>query len=83
LSLNGFTSGWRLPTKFELETLVDVAVSSPAAAIDPIFSGAPADGFWTSTSDSGVSGAAWVVRFDGGATRSEPKTDGFWVRCVR
>lgn len=82
-NLGGFASGWRLPTKSELETLVDVSTSNPA--IDSTaFPGTPSEPFWTSTlyASSG-SGSAWLIYFYDGHSNYYGMPLSYRVRCVR
>lgn len=84
LALGGFTSGWRLPTKLELETLVDHRVSSREPTIDSTaFPSAPRTGFWTSTPSAGIAERAWFVDFYSGVSITDPATGMNRVRCVR
>lgn len=81
--VGGFASGWRLPTKWELETLVDVSTSNPA--IDSTaFPGTPSEPFWTSTlyASSG-SGSAWLIYFYDGHSNYYGMPLSYRVRCVR
>ncbi|HTM45413.1 MAG TPA: DUF1566 domain-containing protein [Polyangiaceae bacterium] len=60
LSLLG--AKWRLPTKAELESIVDFTKFSPA--IDTTyFPNTPADPFWSSSAYVGAPGDAWLVQF--------------------
>jgi hypothetical protein len=79
-SLGG--TGWRLPTKIELESLVDRTRSNPA--IDPAFA-MPATFriYWTASPHVAVSGNAYFVDFSGGASSSFPAATTYRVRCVR
>jgi hypothetical protein len=84
LRLGGFSSGWRLPTKLELESLVDFGVASPGPTIDSTaFPSTPAEAFWTSTPYGGGSGGAWYVYFHRGSSHGDDRTSTYWVRCVR
>lgn len=84
LTLGGFSSGWRLPTKLELETLVDHRVSSPKPTIDSTaFPSAPPAHFWTSTRSAGIAERAWFVDFYSGESITSLATDTKRVRCVR
>ncbi len=80
LSLAG--SGWRLPTKAELESLVNVSRYSPA--MDTVaFPSALAEQTWSSSPALNAAGDAWIVVFgDGDSTVSGP-LEGRSVRCVR
>jgi hypothetical protein len=85
LNLGGFSTGWRLPTKKELETLVDFRVVSPAIDVTA-FPGTPAGIFWfwwTSTPYAGSSGVAWYVNFYDGFSYYVGTTNTYRVRCVR
>jgi hypothetical protein len=65
--LGGFSSGRRLPSKLELESLVDRRIASPQPAIDlALFPATPAGKFWMATSYAEDPGSAWSVDFDGG-----------------
>jgi hypothetical protein len=80
LSLVG--AGWRLPTKAELESIVDVSRYNPA--IDPVaFPSAPSTAFWSSSPTVDTAGYGWIVVFnDGDSTVSGPLVPRD-VRCVR
>jgi hypothetical protein len=63
LSLAG--QGWRLPTKIELESIIDETKYDPA--IDrAFFPNAPSERFWTASPVAGSSGSAWLVDFSSG-----------------
>lgn len=80
LSLAG--SGWRLPTRVELVSIVDDTRSNPA--IDPTaFPSTPAEDFWSSSRDVVSSGNRWFVNFNDGATDRNGSTVGLRVRCIR
>jgi hypothetical protein len=89
LSLGGYSSGWRVPAKSELETLVDVGATNPATDTSA-FADTPStwgtDFFWSSTrfADSSGGEAAWTVEFTFGRSSRVPTSSGSgWVRCVR
>jgi hypothetical protein len=86
LSLAG--AGWRLPTKIELMSLVDLRGGSPT--IDPVaFPDTPAEYFWSSTlgEDCGTctinAGSPWVVSFADGSSSTGSPGGAPRVRCVR
>jgi hypothetical protein len=82
LVLSGY-SDWRLPSKIELESIMDSATTSPA--IDhAAFPNTPSVMFWTSSTwrDS-LSGNAYTVYFVNGDTAYQGKTAANAVRCVR
>jgi hypothetical protein len=85
LNLNG-CSGWRLPTRIELVSLVDftVAQNSGHATIDAnAFPQTPAETFWSSSPMAGPAGNAWNVPFSNGSTSTLGVGFPLRVRCVR
>lgn len=84
LSLGGFATGWRLPTRKELESLVDETASRPAVDATA-FPATPAEPFWTSTPYAPSQNRQWVVDFATGSSIDSPTTTGtqYRVRCVR
>ena len=79
LDLDG--TGWRLPNKKELLSLVDYAVSNPS--IDAVFSYTTSSYYWSSTTSASLTSNAWIVNFYGGYTYSFNKSTTYYVRCVR
>jgi hypothetical protein len=79
----GGTRGWRLPSRIELASIVDLTHGQPA--IDSrAFPGTPSDWFWTSSVNPvNPNGAAWSVNFSFGSPKSDPTNSVFWTRCVR
>ena len=79
--LGGHSSGWRLPALVELDSIMDLSVDS-GAAINPIFPGTTAAGFWTSNEDPNDNTTAWIMDF--GTTDNEvvAKTATNYARCV-
>jgi len=76
---------WRLPSYFELVTLLDFGRAYPDPALDPNFFPPPANNyFWSST---GYNGYTWVIDAYGGAPSIEINTlslsEAYEVRCVR
>jgi hypothetical protein len=84
LTLGGVT-GWRLPARHELRTIVDFTRTDPS--IDPTaFPNTPAGYFWTSSPYAGLSGPAgnaWFVAFTYGYSGNSGANDTSRVRCVR
>lgn len=77
LSLGGLSTGWRLPTKKELETLVDVCTGTT----DPVFQATAIGDYWTSSSYTDTYGThLWAVEFRHGYT--ETRDGSCAVRCV-
>ncbi|HEY3448630.1 MAG TPA: DUF1566 domain-containing protein [Myxococcales bacterium] len=85
LDLAGFATGWRLPTKKELESLVDLRTSLPCidTAAFPNTSGYSY--FWTSTVSGQDPSRVYMVFFYDGNTITTFKAsqNNFLTRCVR
>jgi hypothetical protein len=85
---------WRLPNRFELETISDLGRSQPAIA-SPFNTGCAAGCtvltcsctvsfyHWTSTSFAQYPQSAWIVDFYDGTPFSRFKTNGAHARAVR
>ncbi|MBH2006913.1 MAG: DUF1566 domain-containing protein [Myxococcaceae bacterium] len=73
---------WRLPTRIELQTLVDYTTSSPS--IDTTtFPGTQSSSYWTSTVYAPSPSVAWRVYFDAGHVGTGSISGAGYVRCVR
>jgi len=72
---------WRLPTKIELESLLDVTMVD---ALDPAFDTYPTDFFWSATPVHNPTGLklAWAVDFSDGYSYVSGRFKGGRVRCV-
>jgi hypothetical protein len=85
-TIPGYPSGWRLPTRIELASIVDYTMSDPsidAAIFTTIVPASYADfSFWTSSLASDGSGA-WLVYFGGGDALTLKVSESYHVRCVR
>ncbi len=82
LTLGGFSTGWRVPTIKELQTLVDVRSLNPA--IDgTAFTSTASAVFWSSSPATFNATDAWGVSFAFGVTTSSAMTSSSRVRCVR
>ena len=78
----GFSTGWRLPTRRELLSIVDNSTSNPA--IDGnYFPGTQSNWYWTSDTYAPYPSGAWIVVFNGGNTDAYYKTFTYYVRLVR
>jgi len=80
-NVNG--TGWRLPTKRELETLVDYSQSG--SAIDATFTNMAGNyTYWSSTPYRGDATKVGVVTYHNGYSQShKSKSDTSYVRCVK
>jgi len=77
-------TGWRLPTRIELESLVDFTIAPSAATIDPVaFPGTQMNLYWTASGVAGDPTSAWGVQFADGTSSSAGVSGGFCARCVR
>lgn len=77
----GGHSDWRLPTREELESILDLTRSDPA--IDPVFSCESA-WYWTSTPYASSSAYAWSVYFNNGNVNNLNRdNNNAFVRAVR
>lgn len=75
-------SNWRLPTLYELLTIVDYKKRNPA--LNDIFAFIQADGYyWSSDTIIKNSKFAWYVSFKEGNTYGFNKSKKAYVRCVR
>jgi hypothetical protein len=73
---------WRLPTRIELVSIVDVTQQG-AAINGSAFPGTPAAIFWTASPYQPSAGNAWYVNFGGGNTGYDAAADNGRARCVR
>ncbi len=83
LALGGFTSGWRLPTRAELLSIIDFTTMDPALDA-AAFPGAESADFWSAT-PSTEAGFAWGVSFFDGQSSDiyDAEVGSARVRCVR
>lgn len=85
LRLGGFL-GWRVPTRLELESIVDFghrwATTATASLDQTAFWGDVASTTWTSTPYAGDSTQVWVISFAGGRAYHSSTSELNAVRCV-
>jgi Protein of unknown function (DUF1566) len=87
----GKGSGWRLPTRLELVSLVDFTAVSAGHSINAAFPSTPDGTFWTSSPMAGFPSTWWTVYFNNiGSTMGyaivndlDKMPNMFRVRCVR
>ena len=78
----GFDSGWRVPTRRELLSIVHHGITHPS--IDHrYFPDTVADWYWSAETYALAPARAWVVNFDFGNSYAIRKTDAVQVRLVR
>ncbi len=77
----GYSTGWRLPNKNELASLLDPSQSDKPFSNFPDM---PGESFCSSSTNAEKPVFAWSVSFkSGGVLRSQFKTNNCFVRCVR
>lgn len=71
----GFNSGWRLPTRRELLSIVNNGTSTPSIATNYFAATTQTltSYYWSNDSDASLAGAAWVVSFNNGSSDSKDK----------
>jgi hypothetical protein len=74
--------GWRLPTRFELESLLDLSRHNPAIDVEK-YPDTKSTWYWTSTECAWNDTAVWVVLFGLGYVCSGRRDDDACVRAVR
>jgi hypothetical protein len=82
LSWGGATD-WRLPDRFELQSIVDYGRTEPPAINTTAFPATPSSWHWSSSSSAGASSYAWYVHFYVGNVGTAGKSLADYVRCVR
>lgn len=74
--------GWRLPTRQELESILDLSRHDPAIDTDK-FPDTKSNWYWTSTPCAWRASAVWVVGFGGGYIHDHGRRGVACVRAVR
>ena len=77
-----FGEGWRLPTRQELESLLDLSRYNPAIDTE-VFPDTKSDDYWTDTPTAWNTAAVWVVIFGYGAVGDGGRGNLACVRAVR
>jgi len=81
LNFAGFTD-WRIPNFFELFSILNMSIYSPAVKIPPFANISSLD-YWSSTTDSYDTGEAWYVSLASGITNTATKGSSKNILCVR
>ena len=83
-------SGWRVPTIYELRTIVDYGLMTEISYNNYIpaikatyFPATQANIYWSSTAYAPAPNEAWYVNFTDGATLHNDKGTLYYVRCVK
>lgn len=77
-------SNWRLPTRDELQALVDYSVASPGPGVDTTwFPNTVAASYWSASAYLGSTAKAWYVSFANGNVNSDARSVKLQLRLVR
>ena len=77
-------SNWRLPTRAELQALLDYSVASPSPSVDTTwFPNTGAAAYWSASPYLGTSTKAWAVNFANGYVSSDTRSVKLQLRLVR
>jgi hypothetical protein len=76
-------TGFRLPTKKELMTIVNYAIGYPGPTIHPIFTNTAQTFYWSSSTSAANAAHAWGVNFNFGSSYVYYKSSALPIRCVK
>ncbi|MFZ4792002.1 MAG: DUF1566 domain-containing protein [Candidatus Competibacteraceae bacterium] len=81
---DGSTTGqWRLPSRDELQSLIDYTTRFPALPTGHPFTGVQSNNYWSSTSDASGTSDAWYVYLHYGNVALYGKANDYYVWPVR
>lgn len=83
LTDGSIASQWRLPTRKELQTILDESKFNPAIPAGHPFSNLLSSSYWTSTTYADSTTFAWYVSLGDGSVDSDSKTANRYVWPVR
>jgi len=83
LTDGSITNQWRLPTRNELQTLIDASKSNPALPASHPFNNVQTSSYWSSTTYAESNTFAWFTSLADGAVESEDKTINLYVWPVK
>ena len=85
LSDGSHAGDWRLPNRKEFESLMDLGHFNPALpASCPLAATMMLTSYyWSSTTNAGDSGLAWMMHFSYGDATHGNKSSNYYVRAVR
>ncbi|WCL49701.1 Lcl domain-containing protein [Leptospira sp. GIMC2001] len=81
-SLSLASKTWRLPSRQELETLVDYGLTASPVIDGSVFPETVANPYWSSTNYLQQSTSAWLVSFSLGDLTASGAALSYYVRCV-
>ena len=81
--VKGGRMGWRLPSLFELTSLVDPSNSNPALPTGHGFQNVESSNYWSATTSADIPTDAWVVNLGTGSVNTSNKSNKNSVWCVR
>lgn len=79
----GFNTGWRLPTRRELLSIVHNGLAVAPMVDANYFPGTVSDFYWTSDTYAPGPSLAWVVYFDNGSAYAGNESYSLYIRLVR
>jgi len=79
----GYSSGWRIPSRRELLSIVDNGLDTGPMVNAAYFPATQSHSYWTSDTYAPFPSGAWLVYFNSGYSGANLKTYKYFVRLVR